>query len=389
MAEQFNNPRRDRDGNRDRTNDPIDRHDYSDVRFESRGFFAPLRRVSWGAIFAGVVVIVFVETMLGLLGMGIGLSTIDVGPGEGGDQNIGGLSIAAMIWWLISTVIAVYLGAWVTAKLSGVVLKFNGALHGLVSFGLATVFTLFMMTTVAGAIMGGALGVVQTGVNAAAMAASGNADEFRDVINDNTRGTVSRSNINNDVSAAWADIRNEVTSLWNRATNDNANTTPSSSDTSSRSGSTATTGRLTTNGTTQANRGMESQQFLTLLQASLNRNYGQITEDDKDSVVNVIVARTGMSRTQAEAQVDRWAASYNSGNQANQQPGVTGTTNTQAREVADDAIAIVSGGALWGFFMMLLGAGAALLGGAAGSPARLVDVSEAPGFAAEPRPSTL
>ncbi len=52
-------------------------HDRDDV-----GALPPpalLRRVSWGAIFAGAVIAVALTALLGLLGLGIGLDSFEVG----------------------------------------------------------------------------------------------------------------------------------------------------------------------------------------------------------------------------------------------------------------------------------------------------------------------
>src|SRR3546814_18266899 len=57
---------------------------------------AALKRISWGAIFAGVVVAMSLQLVLGLLGLGIGLATIDPAT----EQNpFGRLGTGAGLWW--------------------------------------------------------------------------------------------------------------------------------------------------------------------------------------------------------------------------------------------------------------------------------------------------
>ncbi len=42
------------------------------------------RRISWGAVFAGVIIVLIVQFLLSLLGVGIGASTIDPSQRGGG-----------------------------------------------------------------------------------------------------------------------------------------------------------------------------------------------------------------------------------------------------------------------------------------------------------------
>lgn len=56
----------------------------------------PLKRVSWGAVFARVVIAFVTMLALSLLGLAIGLGTID--PVE--EQNpFAGLATGAAVWW--------------------------------------------------------------------------------------------------------------------------------------------------------------------------------------------------------------------------------------------------------------------------------------------------
>ena len=66
-------------------------------------------RLSWGAIFAGVVIAVAVQLVLGILGAGIGLIMVD--PVQGTTPGAAGFGIGAGIFWLITTVLALGLAA--------------------------------------------------------------------------------------------------------------------------------------------------------------------------------------------------------------------------------------------------------------------------------------
>src|SRR5687768_11686917 len=55
------------------------------------------RRVSWSAVFAGVVVAISFNLVLAILGIGIGLTTID--PAQADAPQASTLGIAATVWW--------------------------------------------------------------------------------------------------------------------------------------------------------------------------------------------------------------------------------------------------------------------------------------------------
>ena len=72
---------------------------------------AAVRRISWGAIAAGVVVVLVVQMALMLLGLAIGTATID--PVAADTPQASTLGIGGGVWWLAATAISVFFGAWV------------------------------------------------------------------------------------------------------------------------------------------------------------------------------------------------------------------------------------------------------------------------------------
>ncbi|RYE76981.1 MAG: PhnA-like protein, partial [Hyphomicrobiales bacterium] len=59
-----------------------------------------LRRVSWGAIFAGAILTLVIQIMLSLLGVGIGLATLD--PAGNGSPDAATLGSAGGIWTIVT-----------------------------------------------------------------------------------------------------------------------------------------------------------------------------------------------------------------------------------------------------------------------------------------------
>ena len=115
-------------------------------------------RLSWGAIFAGVVIAVAVQLVLGILGAGIGLTMVD--PVEGTTPGATGFGIGAGIYWLITTVVALGAGGYAAARVAGVHERFDALVHGLVVWGVTLILTLYLLTSAVGGIIGGAFRTV-------------------------------------------------------------------------------------------------------------------------------------------------------------------------------------------------------------------------------------
>ncbi len=97
--------------------------------------------ISWGAIFAGLVVVLSLGWLLHLLGLAFGVSVADAMDSANMD---GGLSIGATIWIVLSWMIAFFIGALVAARLAGRIDDLSGMLHGLTLWGIATIATVVL-----------------------------------------------------------------------------------------------------------------------------------------------------------------------------------------------------------------------------------------------------
>ncbi|WP_428487496.1 hypothetical protein [Rhodopila sp.] len=111
------------------------------------------RRISWAAIFGGVIMIIVVQLLLSMLGAGIGLGTVNVNAGSTPDASSFG--IGAGVWWVVSSCIALLFGGYVAAWFAGIEVRFDGMLHGLVAWGIATMLTIYLLTSAVGGIIGG------------------------------------------------------------------------------------------------------------------------------------------------------------------------------------------------------------------------------------------
>jgi hypothetical protein len=111
------------------------------------------KRISWSALFGGVVLVVSIQLLLSLLGAAIGFSTVDVNAGS--TPSASSFGTGAGLWWVASSCIALFVGGYAAAWLAGLEIRFDGLLHGLVTWGIATLLTVYLLTSAVGGIIGG------------------------------------------------------------------------------------------------------------------------------------------------------------------------------------------------------------------------------------------
>lgn len=123
------------------------------------------RRISWAAIFGGVILALAIQLVLSLLGAGIGLGTVETNAGS--TPSASSLGIGAGIWWVVSSCLALAAGGYAAAWLAGVEIRFDGMLHGLVTWGIATLVTFWLLTSTIGGIIGGGFSALGSVTSAA------------------------------------------------------------------------------------------------------------------------------------------------------------------------------------------------------------------------------
>ncbi|MES2521737.1 MAG: hypothetical protein V4617_03480 [Gemmatimonadota bacterium] len=275
-------------------------------------------RLSWGAIIAGLVMATALQIVLTTLGGAIGLAAFD--------QNSGrGLGIGAAIWAIASILIALYLGGRTTGRLAGVLSKKDAFLHGALLWSLSTLLTVWMVSRGVGSLTGAAFRVV--GATAGAVASGAGSAV--------AAGVSRAANNADDVN-----LRGEIQRLL-RQTGDPSLRPESLRADAGAAGQTATG--------TAGNEQAASEIWDLVRERADNLN--------REDVINVIVARTGQSRAEAERIADRVVA-------ANQQARsrIAGVRE-QAGTLAED----VASGASTGLWFALLGFGLSLAAAVLGS----------------------
>ncbi len=122
------------------------------------------RKVSWGAVIAGTVVALAGLIVLGLLGLGIGLWSVEPG---GEKDSVAGMATGTVIWSIISMLLCLFAGGYVAARMSASWEKQNAILHGVLVWAVATILMIWGATSAASAIFktaAGALGSLSSGI---------------------------------------------------------------------------------------------------------------------------------------------------------------------------------------------------------------------------------
>lgn len=136
----------------------------------------PYKRTSWGAIFAGAAIALVLEILIAVLGIAIGLSTVDPATEP---QPFGGLGVGAMIWWILTGIIGMFAGGCAAARLAGSPQRSTGALHGAAVWAVVTLVTVYLLYSAVGAVIGGAWNVLHTGAMSATQVQPGAVQEVR------------------------------------------------------------------------------------------------------------------------------------------------------------------------------------------------------------------
>jgi hypothetical protein len=130
----------------------------------------PARRISWSAILAGVAVTLGISLLLAMLGAGLGAGSVnplqESNPFEG-------LGTGAVIWLVLSGIVAFFVGGWTAGFGSGsATTRRESAIHGVVTWAVAGILTVGLITGAAGSLLSGSAGLIGQGISGSANAAS-------------------------------------------------------------------------------------------------------------------------------------------------------------------------------------------------------------------------
>ena len=102
---------------------------------------APRLWVDWKAIWAGVFTFVAIWAVFGSLGWAIFASAANPNTA----RPITGMSVGMAIWAIVLTAIAMYVAGRETGRLAMIGNRHDGAIHGMIMFGLSTIGVLLLI----------------------------------------------------------------------------------------------------------------------------------------------------------------------------------------------------------------------------------------------------
>ncbi len=276
---------------------------------------APLpRRVSWGAILAGGIVAVAIGTMLSVLGVAIGASSVDATNAQSPSGSTAG--IVAGAWLLVSNLIGLAVGGYTAARLSGSADGTDSTLHGLSVWAIGYLLSAVLLgNIIAGTAqtatqgLSSIVGGLTQAAGEAASAASGPASRLASQID--PQQIVDRAQ--NALSGTGSD--------------------PATMNSDQRK---AEIGKILTRRVTD----------------------GNLPQQDRDRLGQLVAAEYNIPADEANRRIQ----------QVEQQATETAqNAERQAREAADAAATAGAVAAYWAFAAMLLGAVAAVLGARVGT----------------------
>src|SRR5215203_6339838 len=276
-----------------------------------------LNQVAWGAVFAGAAMALVMQIILNMIGLGVGLSTLDVAQGD--TPSASSISIGAGIWFVVSGILAAGLGGYIAGRLSGKASSSTTAYHGLISWAVSMLAVLYLLSSAASGMVGGARSTASSALGGAGKALGGSLQTAVQT------AAPSLNNASDPMAAIESKVRSASGGQDPAALRDAATT--------------AVRAALT---------GDPAQQ------AAAN-----------DKAAEALAKAQNISQDEAKAQVDQYQQQY--------KQTVT-KTKLQAKQAADTAAKRASQGALFGALALLLGALAAFFAGHAGAVTPTVSV---------------
>ncbi len=320
---------------------------------------SPYSAVSWGAVLAGAVAAAALSLILIILGVGFGMSSISVWSGQGiSAMTLGFTSIA---WLAFTQIIAYGMGGYLAGRLRTKWVSvhtdevyFRDTAHGFLTWALASLLCATLLTSVIGAIVGGAAKTSATLTVAASAAITGAASN----VDFSAMGSKSSA-----LSAANNPLNYTVSTLFRKDGGGNIATNTSQDNLSS----TATSNELSSNfppaaaNVSSASSGTTSQ---TAEVASIfvnNMNAATLPPSDVKYAGQLVSQQTGITQEEAEKRVAMTFATL----QEKKMNAVT-----QAKDAADTARRATAYAALWFFIFLLVGAFSASLAATWGGKSR-------------------
>ncbi|WP_409074744.1 TIGR04086 family membrane protein [Pantoea sp. C3] len=290
----------------------------------------PLKRISWSAVFAGVICALIVHILLALLGTAIGATTIDPMEEKNPLQHLG---TGALVWTAINMLLAMAAGSYVAGRLA----QREGAMHGLLMFGLSTLFTIWLAVSLASSVLGGAMNIVGSGFQALGSGISAAAPSVTQMAKDKLQ----ENNIN------LGDLQNELETTLRQTGKPELQPENLQQDANKEAqnaeNQAADTAKQPQNADTD---------LTNWLRGIMDRHSDTLQAADRDALKNIIKARTGKSDQEVDQIVAQTEQSYQQAMQKYQE--LKQQAEQKAREAAEQAAAATAKASWYAFFMLII-----------------------------------
>ena len=270
-----------------------------------------LNTVSWGAIFAGAVTALVTQVVVNLIGVGTGLSA--VGTSAADNPSASTVSLGAGLWFVGSGIVASLVGGLIAGRLSGKPLPGAAALHGLVSWAVTILVVLYLLTSAATGLVGGALGTVSGALGGAGNLVGGTIQTAAQA------AAPSLSKISNPLDGIEQKVREQAAGQEPQAARDAA---------------------------------------VAAVRAVLTGDAAQ-KDEAKNRAADALAKAQNISPDQAKVQIDDYQKQYEQ---------AVATAKKKAEETAIAAKSAATQGAFYAALALVLGALAGFLGGRLGAP---------------------
>lgn len=160
------------------------------------------RRVSWGSIIAGVVTVMAVSLLLTTLGSSLGFSLLS----PQSDDMINGADKAFLVWSVISIVLSLACGGFVSGRLAGA----DGIIHGFLSWATSLLVASVLGFAAAGGILhmaGSAAGAAASATSSAVSGPGNAAGKASGATADVAQNITDRPGLNTQLAATQADTQ--------------------------------------------------------------------------------------------------------------------------------------------------------------------------------------
>jgi len=322
---------------------------------------AKVSRISWGAILAGTLTALAVVSMLNLLGLGIGFSTID--PMTEND-TLNGLGMGTLIWLGLSNLVALFVGGMVAGRMSGYPSISDGALHGFLSWALFTLVSFFLITS--------AIGTMVNGMSSAVSGLFGGSQ------NDTVKVILDKAQVKGEdnITFSYENIKKEAFQLINKAEKYNVLSEDASENMRQAVNEAEKDTRQAFN---DLNLDKNIDEFINDLSFDLDDNGdlqisvdGEVDFFDKEKLKNYLAENTELDEAEINGLINKWDKNIEKA--VDKAEIYYAKAKQKAIKYSDKAADAIATASIVAFIIFFLGALAAFFGGATGSP--LLTVSE-------------